>query len=186
MTTANSGGASQITTRPGHASRNSLQLPTKNGGSRRPPRLVPLSSWPITPIKMKRSKPLPTVQRPLPVIAPQSQLSLQPIVPSPPTALPPTHSSSLPFRTLPSFRLPSPNFARNLALQSSIPPVANTTTTSGRASTAVTTLVAHVPLHRWATGRKLPAREKRLVQTRTSNLLPDTSRELLIPRILLF
>ena len=61
MTTANYGGAGQLTTRPGHASSNSSQLPTKNVGSCRPPRPVPLSSWSITPIKIKRSKPLPTL-----------------------------------------------------------------------------------------------------------------------------
>ena len=54
MTTTNSGGTIQITTRPGHALRNSSQLPTKNGGSRRPPRPVPLSSQPIMPIEVKR------------------------------------------------------------------------------------------------------------------------------------
>ena len=113
MTTANSGGISQLTTRPGHASRNSSQMPTNNGGSCRPPRLVPYSSRPITPIskpitpiKMKLSKKSPTLQQPLPVIVPQLQLLLQPIIHSPPTALPTTHRSSLRFRTLPSFRLP--------------------------------------------------------------------------------
>ena len=64
MMTANYGGAIQLTTRPGHASRNYSQLPTKNGGSRGPPRPVPSSSrpitpirQPITPIKMKWSNP---------------------------------------------------------------------------------------------------------------------------------
>ena len=100
MMTEKSGGASLLTTRPGHASRNYSQLPTKNGGICRTPRPVLSSSRPITPIsnpithiKVKRSKPSPTLQQPLPVIAPRSQLSLRPIVHSPPTTLTHTHNS---------------------------------------------------------------------------------------------
>ena len=81
MMTANSGGASQMMKRPGHASNNSSQLPTKNGGSCISPRPVPLSSRPITPIKMTLLKPSQTLRWPLPVIAPRSQLSLRPIYP---------------------------------------------------------------------------------------------------------
>ena len=167
MMTANSGGAIQLRTRPGHASRNSLHLPTKNGGSRKPPRPVPSSSWPITPIsqpitpiQMKMLKPFPTLRQPLPVIAPRLQLSLRPIVHSPPTALPHTHSSSFHFRTLPSFRLPLPTFASNSALQASSPPVATITTTAGSAATAATTIVESVPPLRRATRRTLLATKK--------------------------
>ena len=153
MTTANCGGASHLTTRSEHASRNSLQVPANNGRSRRPPRPVPYScqpimniSQPITPIKMKWSKPSPTLQQPLTVITPWWQISLQPIVHSPPTALPPTHSSSLPFRTSPSFRLPSQTFTSNSALQTSSPLVATTTTTVGNEATTTTTILESVPL----------------------------------------
>ena len=188
MTTTNSGGANQLTTRPGHASKNSLQLPPKNGRSCRPPRPVPYSSRPFTPIsqpimpiKMKRSNPLPTLQQPLPVIAPWLQLSLRSILHSPPTALLITHRSALPFRTSQSFRLPSPTFASNSALQASSPPVATKTTTSEHVETAATTIVESVPILRRVTRRMLLATTKKV-----SKLLPDISRELLILRILFF
>ena len=104
--TASSGDAIQRTSRPGPTSRNVSPLPTKNGRSCRQPKpaafysreTMPIS-WSTTPTKTKLSKPSKIYQQPLPLIAPQSQLSLEPTVHSPQTALPPTPSSSSPCRT---------------------------------------------------------------------------------------